>query len=55
VVERGLNTSIAALRVIGGDGKVNPVAGGITGPPVPGEYKYEDIALQVGSIPNLRQ
>jgi hypothetical protein len=29
--------------------------GGITGHPVPGGYKYVDLALQVGGILNLRQ
>jgi hypothetical protein len=36
--------------------KGNPVPGGITGfHPVPGGYKHEDLALQVGRISNMRQ
>jgi hypothetical protein len=30
--------------------KGNPVPGGITGPPCSGQYKYGDLALQVGRI-----
>jgi hypothetical protein len=29
--------------------------GGILGHPVPGGYKYGDLALQVGGVSNLRQ
>jgi hypothetical protein len=29
--------------------------GGELGHPVPGEYKYGDLALQVGGVSNLRQ
>jgi hypothetical protein len=32
--------------------KGNPVPGGITGHPVPGKYKYRDLALQVGGVSN---
>jgi hypothetical protein len=31
---------------------LNPVPGGITGPHVPGGYKYGDLALQVGGVSN---
>jgi hypothetical protein len=34
---------------------VSPVPGSITGPLFPGMYKYGDLALQVGEVPNLRQ
>jgi hypothetical protein len=30
--------------------KGNPVLRGVTGPPVPGGYKYGDLALQVGGL-----
>jgi hypothetical protein len=43
-------TSTAALRVVRGDKKGNPVPGSITGPPGPGGYKYGDLALQVGGV-----
>jgi hypothetical protein len=35
--------------------KRNPVDGGVTGPSFSGGYKYGDLALQVGGVPNLKQ
>jgi hypothetical protein len=48
-VEAGSNTSTIALRVIGGDET------GTQCNPVPGRYKYGDLALEVGGVSNLRQ
>jgi hypothetical protein len=35
--------------------KGDPVPGDITGHPVPGGYKYGDMAVHVGEVSNLRQ
>jgi hypothetical protein len=51
----GSNTSTLALRVIGGDGKGSQCLGIKLSHPVPGGYKYRDLALQVGRVSNLRQ
>jgi hypothetical protein len=47
-VEEGSNTSTLALRVIGGDEKGTQCLGVQLDHPVPGVYKYGDLALQVG-------
>jgi hypothetical protein len=54
-VKAGSNTSSVALRVVGGDEKGTHCHGVKLGHPVPGGYKYENLALQVGGISNLRQ
>jgi hypothetical protein len=54
-VEAGLNTSTVALRVVGGDERGTQCLRIKPGHPVPGGYKYEDLALQVGGVSNLRQ
>jgi hypothetical protein len=54
-VEAGSNNSTVALRVAGGEGKGTQYLGLQLSHPVPGEYKYGDIALQVGGVSNLRQ
>jgi hypothetical protein len=50
-VETGSNISTIVLRVVGGDEKGTQCLGH----PVPGRYKYRDLALQVGEVSNLRQ
>jgi hypothetical protein len=55
MVEAGSNTSTLALRVAGGDEKGTQCLGVKLGHPVPVEYKYWDLALQVGGVSNLRQ
>jgi hypothetical protein len=45
-MEASSNTSTVILRVVGGDEKGIPVAGG---------YKYGYLTLQVGGVSNLRQ
>jgi hypothetical protein len=54
-VEAGSNSSTVALRVVGGDEKGTQCLGIQPGHPVPGGYKYGDLALQVGGVSNLRQ
>jgi hypothetical protein len=54
-VEAESNISTVALRVVGGDEKGTQCLGVKLGHPVPGGYKYEDLALQVGRVSNLRQ
>jgi hypothetical protein len=49
-VEAGSNTSTVKLRVVGGDEKGIQCLGVVSGHPVPGGYKYEDLALQVGGV-----
>jgi hypothetical protein len=49
------NTFTVALRVVGGDEKGTQCLGVYPGHPVPGEYKYGDVAHQVGGVLNLRQ
>jgi hypothetical protein len=53
-VEEGLNTSTVALRVVG-DEKGTQCLAVQPGHPVPGGYKYGDLALQVVRVSNLRQ
>jgi hypothetical protein len=53
-VEVGSNTSTVALRVVGGDEKGTQCRGVKLGHPVPGGYKYRDLALQVGGVSNIR-
>jgi hypothetical protein len=53
-VEAGSNTSTVALQVVGGDEKGTKCLGVKLGYPVPGGYKYGDLALQVGRVSNLR-
>jgi hypothetical protein len=50
-VEAASNTSIVALRVVGGDEKGTQCLGH----PVPGGYKFGDLVFQVGGVSNLRQ
>jgi hypothetical protein len=50
----GSNTSSVALRVVGGDEKGTQGLGVYLGHPVPRQYKYGDLALQVGGVSNLR-
>jgi hypothetical protein len=47
-VEAGSNISTVALRVVGGDAKGNKGLGVKPGHPVPGGYKYGDLALKLG-------
>jgi hypothetical protein len=54
-VEAGSNTSTVELRVGGGDESGTQCLGVYLGYPVPGGYKYGDLALQVGIVSNLRQ
>jgi hypothetical protein len=54
-VEAGSNTSTVALRVVMGDEKGTQYLGIYAGHPVPGGYKYRDLALQFGKVSNLRQ
>jgi hypothetical protein len=54
-VEAGSNTSTVALRVVGGDEKGTQYVVVKLGHPVPGGYKYGELALQVGGFSNLRQ
>jgi hypothetical protein len=54
-VEAGSNTSIVALRVVGGDEEGTQCLGVKLGHPVPGGYKYGDLSLQIGGVSNLRQ
>jgi hypothetical protein len=54
-VEAGTNTSTVALRVVGGDEKGTQYLVVELGHPVPGGYKYGNIALQVEKVSNLRQ
>jgi hypothetical protein len=44
-----------ALRVVGDDRKGTQCLGAKLGYPVPGRYKYRDLALQVGRVSNLRK
>jgi hypothetical protein len=46
----GLNTSTIALRVIRGDVRGTPCPGVYLGHPVPGGYKYRNLALQVAGV-----
>jgi hypothetical protein len=54
-VEAASNTSTAAVRVEGGDENGTQFLGLQLGHPVPGGYKYGDLALQVAEISNVRQ
>jgi hypothetical protein len=54
-LEAGSNTSTVALLVIGGDGKETQCLGVELGHALSGGWKYEDLALQVGGVSNLRQ
>jgi hypothetical protein len=54
-VEAGSNTTTVALRVVKGDEKGSQCLGIWLGHPVPGGYKYGDLALQVGGVSNPRQ
>jgi hypothetical protein len=47
-VEAGSNTSTVALRVVGGDEKGTQCLGVELGHPIPGGYKYGDLALRLG-------
>jgi hypothetical protein len=51
----GFDTSTTALRVLEADEKGTQCLGVQRGQPVPGGYKYGDLALQVGEVSNLRQ
>jgi hypothetical protein len=52
---RRSNTSVVALRFVGGDEKGTQCLRVQLGHPVPGGYKYEDQFLQVGGVSNLRE
>jgi hypothetical protein len=54
-VEAGSSTSTVSLRVEGGDEKGTQFLGVYLGHPVPGGYKYGDLAHQVGGFSNLRE
>jgi hypothetical protein len=54
-VEAVSNTTTVALRVVGVDEKGTQCLGVWLSHPVPGGYKYGDLALQVGAVSNLRQ
>jgi hypothetical protein len=49
----GSNTSTVALQVVGADKKGTHCLGLIPGHPVPGGYKYGNLALQVGGVSKL--
>jgi hypothetical protein len=51
----GSNTSIVALRVVGGDEKGTQCLGLHPGHSVPRGYKYGDLVLWVEGVSNLRQ
>jgi hypothetical protein len=53
--EVGSNTFAVTLRVVGGDEKGVQCLGVQLGHCVRGEYKYEGLAFQVGTVSNLRQ
>jgi hypothetical protein len=52
-VEARENTSTVALLVVRGDGKGTQCPGVYLGHPVPGGYKYGDLALQVGGVSRI--
>jgi hypothetical protein len=52
IVEARENTSTETLRVVRGDEKGTQCPGVYLGDPVPGEYKYGNLALQVGGVSN---
>jgi hypothetical protein len=54
-VDVGWNTTTEVLRVVGGDEKETQCLEVKLGHPVPGGYKYGELALQVGGVSNLRQ
>jgi hypothetical protein len=49
-VEECQNTSTITMQVTTDDKNGYPVSGGKLGHPVPGEYKYKDLALQVEEV-----
>jgi hypothetical protein len=49
-VEAGSNTSSVPLRIVRGDEKGIQCLGVSLGHPVPGVYKYGELALQVGEV-----
>jgi hypothetical protein len=54
-VEAGSNNSTVALRVVGDYEKGTQCLEVKLGHPLPGGYKYGDLALKVGGVSNLRQ
>jgi hypothetical protein len=52
-LEVGQNTSTIALRVLRGHGEGTQCPGVHLGHPVPGGYKYGDLALQVGGVSRI--
>jgi hypothetical protein len=54
-VEPGSDTFTVALRVVGGDEKRTRCLGIQPEHPVPGGYRYGDLALQVKGVSNLSQ
>jgi hypothetical protein len=52
-VEAGYNTFTVALRVVRGDGKGTQCLGVYLGHPVPGGYKYGELALQVRGVSRI--
>jgi hypothetical protein len=53
-VEALSNASTVALRFVGGDEKGIQCLGVKLGHPVPGGYKYGDLALKVEGVSNFR-
>jgi hypothetical protein len=51
-MEEGYNTSTIALGVVRCDIKRTQCLGVKLGHPVPGGYKYGDLAIQVGGVSN---
>jgi hypothetical protein len=49
----GIEYSAVALRVEKGDGKGTQYPGVYVGHPIPGGYKYGDLALQVGGVSRI--
>jgi hypothetical protein len=52
-VEAGQNTAIVALRVVRGDGKGTQCPGVYMDHPLPGGYKYGDLALKVWGVSRI--
>jgi hypothetical protein len=53
-VKTGSNASTIAQRVVTGDKKGTQCLGAYPGHPVLGEYKYWELALQVGAVSKQR-
>jgi hypothetical protein len=55
LAEAGSNIFTVALGVVEGDKKENQCLLVELGHPIPGGYKYGDLAHEVGGVSNLRQ